>query len=83
MSKSSSTPGGAGLTDEQKQTMQSISKMQGLFPIVITVVLYSAPSGLNLYWLFSSVLGILQQKLANRRQETQSASSKVVPFNNR
>jgi YidC/Oxa1 family membrane protein insertase len=84
MSKSSSTPGGAGLTDEQKQTMKSISKMQmGLFPIIITVVLYSAPSGLNLYWLFSSVLGILQQKLANRRQETQSASSKVVPFNNR
>jgi YidC/Oxa1 family membrane protein insertase len=45
------------LTDQQKQ-----QKMMGnIMTIVFTVMFYHFPSGLNLYWLSSMLLGILQQ----------------------
>jgi len=45
------------LTDQQKQ-----QKMMGnIMTIVFTVMFYNFPSGLNLYWLSSTLLGILQQ----------------------
>jgi len=45
------------LTDQQKQ-----QKMMGnIMVIVFAVMFYHFPSGLNLYWLFSMLLGILQQ----------------------
>lgn len=70
---------GAPVTDAEKQKALTGK----ILPAVFLFIFYSAPSGLNLYWLFSSILGILQQKLANRRQEASSTSGKVVPFNNR
>lgn len=45
------------MTDQQKQ-----QKMMGnIMTIVFTVMFYNFPSGLNLYWLSSTLLGILQQ----------------------
>ncbi len=45
------------LTDQQKQ-----QKMMGnIMTIVFTVMFYHFPSGLNLYWLSSMLLGIAQQ----------------------
>lgn len=45
------------LTDQQKQ-----QKMMGnIMTIVFTVMFYHFPSGLNIYWVFSMLLGILQQ----------------------
>jgi YidC/Oxa1 family membrane protein insertase len=70
---------GADLSDQQKQRAMTGK----ILPLLFLFLFYSAPSGLNLYWLFSTLLGILQQKLANRRQEASSSSAKVVPFNNR
>jgi YidC/Oxa1 family membrane protein insertase len=47
----------AMLTDQQKQ-----QKMMGnIMTIVFTVMFYHFPSGLNIYWLSSMALGILQQ----------------------
>ncbi|MBI2743144.1 MAG: membrane protein insertase YidC [Chlamydiales bacterium] len=53
------------LTDQQKQ-----QKMMGnIMVIVFTVMFYHFPSGLNLYWLFSILLGILQQWLITRKNK--------------
>lgn len=51
------------MTDQQKQ-----QKMMGnIMTIVFTVMFYHFPSGLNLYWLSSMALGILQQWLMTRK----------------
>lgn len=47
----------AQLTDQQKQQRL----MGNIMTIVFTVMFYHFPSGLNLYWLFSMLFGILQQ----------------------
>lgn len=45
------------LTDQQKQ-----QKMMGnVMTVVFTILFYNFPSGLNIYWLSSMLLGILQQ----------------------
>jgi YidC/Oxa1 family membrane protein insertase len=51
------------LTDQQKQ-----QKLMGnIMTIVFTVMFYNFPSGLNIYWLSSMALGILQQSWTMRR----------------
>lgn len=50
-------------TDQQKQ-----QKMMGnVMTIVFTVMFYNFPSGLNLYWMSSMLLGILQQWYVNKK----------------
>ncbi len=52
------------MTDQQKQ-----QKMMGnIMTIVFTVMFYHFPSGLNLYWLSSMALGILQQWYMTRKR---------------
>jgi YidC/Oxa1 family membrane protein insertase len=53
----------AALTDQQKQQ----KFMGNLMVIVFTVMFYNFPSGLNIYWLFSILLGILQQWYMTKR----------------
>ncbi|MBI3236321.1 MAG: membrane protein insertase YidC [Chlamydiales bacterium] len=62
---SSSTPKDPKMmTDQQKQ-----QKMMGnIMTIVFTVMFYHFPSGLNIYWLSSMALGILQQWFMNRKK---------------
>lgn len=51
------------LTDQQKQ-----QKMMGnIMIIVFTVLFYHFPSGLNIYWLSSMLLGIVQQWLMKKK----------------
>jgi YidC/Oxa1 family membrane protein insertase len=51
------------MTDQQKQ-----QKLMGnIMTIVFTVMFYHFPSGLNIYWLSSMALGILQQWYVSRR----------------
>jgi YidC/Oxa1 family membrane protein insertase len=53
------------LTDQQKQ-----QKMMGnIMTVVFTVMFYHFPSGLNLYWLSSMGLGILQQWFMMRKMK--------------
>lgn len=55
----------AVLTDQQKQ-----QKMMGnVMTVVFTVMFYHFPSGLNLYWLSSMGLGILQQWFMMRKMK--------------
>lgn len=56
-------------TDQQKQ-----QKMMGnLMVIVFTVLFYHFPSGLNMYWLSSMLLGILQQWWTMKRFNVKKA----------
>ncbi len=61
---SSTTPKNPkALTDQQKQ-----QKMMGnIMVIVFTVLFYNFPSGLNIYWLSSMLLAILQQWWMTKR----------------
>lgn len=62
---SMNTKSSAVLTDQQKQ-----QKMMGnIMTIVFTVMFYHFPSGLNLYWLSSMGLGILQQWFMMRKMK--------------
>lgn len=51
-----STPQNGPLTDKEKQAKM----MTKMIPIVFTVLFYNFPSGLNLYWLSSTLFGIAQ-----------------------
>lgn len=51
------------MTDQQKQQRM----MGNIMTIVFTVMFYHFPSGLNIYWLSSMALGILQQWVMNRK----------------
>ena len=58
--------GGKAATDQQKQ-QRSVGN---IMTIVFTVMFYHFPSGLNLYWISSMLLGILQQWLVNKKLGT-------------
>ncbi len=61
------------MTDQQKQ-----QKMMGnIMTIVFTVMFYHFPSGLNIYWLSSMALGILQQWVMNRKMAQQKVIVKT------
>ena len=51
------------LTDQQKQQKM----MTTIMPILLTFVFYKMPSGLNIYFLTSTLLGILQQWIIKRK----------------
>jgi len=57
------------LSDAQKQ-----QKMMGnMMSVLFTVMFYSFPSGLNLYFMFSTLLGILQQWWMTREKTKDAA----------
>jgi YidC/Oxa1 family membrane protein insertase len=65
---SAAKPTGRQLTDQQKQ-----QKMMGnIMAIVFAVLFYHFPSGLNIYWLSSMLLGILQQWYTSKRLKNSS-----------
>lgn len=53
----------ADLSDLEKQQRQ----MTVLLPLILTVLFYNVPSGLNIYFLFSTLLGVAQQSWVNRK----------------
>lgn len=60
------------LTDEQRQQ----KSMGTMTSIIFTFMFYKFPSGLNLYWLSSSALQILQQVFTNRQTDKELAEQK-------
>ena len=52
----------AKMTDQQRQQ----KAMGTIMTVVFTIMFYHFPSGLNLYWLSSMLLGILQQWITNK-----------------
>ena len=63
------------LTDQQKQQQ----KMGMIMTIVFTFLFYKFPSGLNIYWLSSMSLQILQQwYMSKRKKATKNNSREIV-----
>lgn len=56
-------------TDQQRQQRA----MGNIMTLVFTVMFYHFPSGLNLYWLSSMLLGILQQWITNKMMTKENA----------
>lgn len=71
---SSTAPKDANLmTEAQKQ-----QKMMGtIMAVVFTVMFYNFPSGLNIYWLSSMLLGVLQQWWTSKRLASAKLPIKV------
>jgi YidC/Oxa1 family membrane protein insertase len=57
----------APLTDQQRQQ----KFMGNIMVVVFTVMFYHFPSGLNIYWLSSMLLGILQQWYTTKKLKVQ------------
>jgi len=55
----------ADLTDQQKQQKM----MMYLMPVIFVFITYNLASGLNIYWLCSTVLGIVQQVLMSYKKK--------------
>jgi len=62
------------MTDQQKQQ----KAMGSIMTVVFTVMFYHFPSGLNLYWLSSMLLGILQQWVTNKILDKNDKKPKVI-----
>ncbi len=64
----------ASMTDQQKQ-----QKMMSYFMLVfVTLLCYNLPSGLNLYFISSTLLGILQQWITNKLMDKQKNKPTVI-----
>lgn len=67
------------MTDQQRQQRA----MGTMMTVVFTLMFYHFPSGLNIYWLSSTVLGILQQwwtgfRLSKKKQLGKTQNSTLV-----
>ena len=59
------------VTDPQQRQQQRIMMFM---PVFFTVICIQMPSGLVLYWFVNNILGIVQQRLVNRRAESAEAA---------
>jgi len=60
-------------TEQQRQ--QRV--MGNIMAIVFTVMFYNFPSGLNIYWLSSMILGMIQQWWTTKRMNKEKEAAKV------
>jgi len=63
------------LNDQQRQQ----KFMGNIMAIVFTVMFYNFPSGLNIYWLSSMILGIVQQYVTTKKMNKEAAKVQVLP----
>lgn len=70
----STLPADASLWTEQQRQQRF---MGNIMAVVFTVMFYSFPSGLNIYWLSSMLLGMLQQWWTTKRMNSAKAAVKV------
>lgn len=62
------------MTDQQRQQ----KTMGTVMTVVFMVMFYHFPSGLNLYWLSSMLLGILQQVITNKFLDKKTKEPEVI-----
>lgn len=66
---SSTAPADANaMTDQQRQQRA----MATVMPVLFTVMFYNFPSGLNIYWFSSTLIGIAQQWWMKKRSESET-----------
>lgn len=66
---------GAGGKDENMMAMMN-KQMVYVMPIMTVVICYSLPSGLALYWFFSTILTLAQQYILLRKKDGEKPSDK-------
>lgn len=64
----------APLTDQQQQ----MKSMASIMTIFFTFIFYNMPSGLNIYWIFSTLFGMLQQWLIMKRNAETEKKPQVL-----
>lgn len=62
------------MTEQQRQQRM----MGSVMTVVFTVMFYNFPSGLNIYWLSSMLLGILQQWVTTKRMPKETLPAKIA-----
>ena len=65
------------MTDQQKQMAQQQKMMQWMFPIMMLVFLYKAPSGLNLYIMTSVFAGVWEQKIIRKHVQDKQEQENI------
>jgi len=70
---------GGSLTDQQ----QKQQKMGMIMTILFTVLFYKCPSGLNIYWLSSMGLQILQQYYTSKRKKAIKKDAQEITINHK
>ena len=48
---------------QTEEAKAQANMMRVMMPVMMTLLFYNFPSGLNIYWIFSSFLAIIQQKI--------------------
>ncbi len=71
----SSAPSDPKLMTEQQRQQKA---MGSIMAIVFTVMFYNFPSGLNIYWLSSMLLGMLQQWWTTRQMKKKALEPQVI-----
>lgn len=72
---SSNLPKDANLLTEQQRQQRA---MGNIMTVLFAVMFYNVPSGLNIYWLSSMLLGILQQWWTSKRMQHKAAEAVVT-----
>lgn len=71
------TTGGKTKLDQMSDQQKQQQKIGTIMTIVLAVMFYHFPSGLNLYWLSSMVLGIVQQKWMMKRMQSKLVNTHI------
>ncbi len=67
-------------TDQQRQQQEMMQKMMPLMSIMMLVFFYKMPSGLNLYIMFSSLFGAIEQhRIRKHVKEKETPGSAASP----
>ncbi len=67
-------PPNPNMSDEQRQQQEMMQKMMPIMSIMMLFIFYSMPSGLNLYIMFSSLFGWLEQLVIRKHIKEQEAA---------
>jgi YidC/Oxa1 family membrane protein insertase len=68
------------MTDQQRQQQESMQRMMPMMSIMMMLIFYKMPSGLNLYIMFSSVFGWLEQaRIRQHIREREEAGTLHAP----
>lgn len=62
------------MTDQQRQQRS----MGTVMTVVFTIMFYNFPSGLNIYWLSSMLLGMLQQWWTTKQMQKQALKPQII-----
>ncbi len=69
----------SGSKKEQKSEMEMANQMMVyIMPVMIAVFTASVPAGVGLYWIMSTVYGIVQQLIVNKQVEEEKGKVEVL-----